>query len=67
MPADGRSEPVTAAKDLKEIRCAGQFRGEPCGRILFRASANHVKPGAIVEIKCGKCEQVSYVVGGPAE
>lgn len=65
MPAGGRSEPVTAAKDLKEIRCAGTFREKPCGRILLRATVMPVKPGALLEIKCGKCEQVNYIVGGP--
>lgn len=67
MPPGRRSEPVTAAKDLKEIRCAGMFRDKPCGRILLRATAAPVKSGGLLEIKCGKCEQVNYIVGGPAE
>ena len=67
MQAGGRSEPVTAAKNLVEIRCAGSFRGEPCNRILFRATTMPLKQGSILEIKCGKCEEVSYLVGGPAE
>lgn len=65
MPARGRLEPVTTTTDLKEIRCAGRFRDKPCGRILLRATSQPVKPGAVIEIKCGKCEQVSYIVGGP--
>jgi phage FluMu protein Com len=67
MPAVGSIEPVTAAKNLRDVRCSGKFRGEPCNRILFRATALPLKPGSIVEIKCGKCEEVSYIVGGPPE
>lgn len=67
MQAGRHGEPVTTAKDLRDIRCAGTFRGEPCGRILFRATANPVKPGSVLEVKCGKCDQVNYVVGGPTD
>jgi len=65
MPTRGRVEPVTAAKDLKEIRCSGTFRNEPCGRILCKSTVLPIKPGALVELKCGKCDQVNYIIGGP--
>jgi phage FluMu protein Com len=67
MQTGRRGESVTEAKNLKEIRCRGTFRGEPCNRILFRATSLPLKQGSIVEIKCGKCEEVSYLVGGPSE
>lgn len=68
MPVHGRGEPLTAAaKELRDIRCKGTFRGESCNRILFRATTLPLKPGSMVEIKCGKCEGVSYLVGGPPE
>lgn len=65
MQVDRRSEPVTAAKDLREIRCAGTFREKPCGRILFRSTSAPIKAGGMIEIKCGKCEKVNYVIGRP--
>lgn len=64
MQADRREHPVTA-KPLKDVKCQGTFRGEPCNRILFRATALPLKQGSLVEIKCGKCEQISYLVGSP--
>lgn len=61
----GRDDTVTDVKALESVRCAGTFQGERCNRILFRATAQPIRHGGVVEIKCGKCGEMSFLIGGP--
>jgi phage FluMu protein Com len=66
MQTERRSEPVTA-KTLTEIRCTGSFQGEPCNRILLRSTMQPIRQGGMLEIKCGRCNEVSFLIGGPLD
>ena len=42
----------------QEMRCAH------CGRLLQKVEENALRPGKQLEIKCGHCKVMNYLVGG---
>jgi phage FluMu protein Com len=44
-------------RQLEAMRCNG------CGRMLLRIDAEALKPGKVVEVKCGKCDFMNYRIG----
>ena len=44
-------------KTLQPFRCGG------CGRMLMKIEPEALKPRKAIEIKCNKCDFVSYVIG----
>lgn len=66
MQVDRRDDTVTVAQHLIEIRCQGTLKnGDTCNRILFRTTSKPLKQGGLIEVKCGKCEKVSFLLGAP--
>jgi hypothetical protein len=52
--------PRTSApcQSLEKLRCCR------CGRTIAKVSAGEIlRPGAMLEIKCGACNGLSYLVG----
>jgi phage FluMu protein Com len=48
------------AKTLDEVRC------QRCNRLLCkRSSPQPLRNGEVIEIKCWKCDDMNYLVGGP--
>lgn len=58
MPTDGRRDQV---KDLRDVRC------QKCNRLLCKRSSQPLKDGAVIEIKCWKCDDMNYLMGGPKQ
>lgn len=51
----------TAACQLEDVRC------QKCNRLLCKRSANPLQAGEVIEIKCWKCDDLNYLMGGPKE
>lgn len=53
-----RATPPSASKvRWRDMRCVR------CGRLLQRVEENALRPGKRLEIKCGHCKVVNYLVG----
>ena len=61
MQTDGRTDAVAkpATRTLNDVRCQG------CNRLLCKATTRPVRDGEVIEIKCWKCDQLNYLMGGP--
>jgi phage FluMu protein Com len=57
MPVHRRDESVTP-RTLREVRCG-------CGRLLCKTSTQPLRHAGVVEIKCEKCGEMNYLMGGP--
>lgn len=58
MPPVGRRDAVV--KRLDDVRC------QKCNRLLCkRSSPAPLRDGEVIEIKCWKCDDMNYLVGGP--
>lgn len=45
--------------DLEEVRC------QKCNRLLCKRTSQPLRDGEVIEIKCWKCDDMNYLMGGP--
>jgi phage FluMu protein Com len=60
--ADPRPEPavsIDTADACEDTRC------RKCRRLLFKATLNPLRAGALLESKCPSCNTLNYLVGRP--
>lgn len=57
MPDDRRLDAVM--RTLADVRC------QKCNRLLCKRSKRPLRDGEVIEIKCWKCDDMNYLMGGP--
>jgi phage FluMu protein Com len=62
-PVPGRREADAEASTFVREREWEQTRCRECGRLLCKNTRDALKPSQMIEIKCGGCNVLNYIVG----